>query len=126
MSAGRNRWASLLEDNLDSAHVHRIIAETVAEREAVLMRDAAVSSGTQAVNTPLTSHQPPQSQLRRGAAKDAAPSTRYSARPSSPLLLQAPARESESLFSLTEKLAEAQAEAQAQAAEAEAAREELE
>ena len=46
-----NRWAALLEDNLDAAQVHRLIAESVAEREAALLQDPGSAS---AHSTPAT------------------------------------------------------------------------
>ena len=39
-----NRWAALLEDNLDAAQVHRLIAESVAEREAALLQNPGSAS----------------------------------------------------------------------------------
>ena len=57
-----NRWAALLEDNLDATQVHRLIAESVAEREAALLQDPGSAS---AHSTPATSSQQLRSAPRR-------------------------------------------------------------
>ena len=121
-----NRWAALLEDNLDATQVHRLIAESVAEREAALLQDPGSAS---AHSTPATSSQQLRSAPRRAthprdavALPSSVSQSACSSRASSPVPERREAAAAADEFSLLEKLAEAQAEAQAKTAEVEAAR----
>ena len=60
----RHRWADLLEEQLEPLQVHRLIAESVAAREAALMRDPSLGDGPDAADSSRPSP------LGRGALKD--------------------------------------------------------